>query len=269
MTSTRTSRGLELRSFRFPPGRELASHAHARPALIVTTAGRFEGSLAGRRYACESGDLAIVPAAARHSERMGPRGARSIVVMPSTVPGHPGHEIPACTLTVIKGPAVRRAAWRLAVEWTSSDRDAPLAIEECLEDLFLAITGDEEPGGREPVAPALRRSREFLEATLDRNPSLDDVAATAGMSRARLTRSFRRAFGYSVAGYRRRSRLDRAALLLRDTETALSEVAAAVGFYDQSHLTNAFKRWVGCSPGAFRRAQRGHVRPAELGPLGD
>ena len=48
-------------------------------------------------------------------------------------------------------------------------------------------------------------------------------------------------------------RVHRAAFLLREG-MAVSMVAAATGFADQSHLTRLFKRLVGVPPGEYQRA---------------
>jgi AraC family transcriptional regulator len=54
--------------------------------------------------------------------------------------------------------------------------------------------------------------------------------------------------------YTVRRRVERAKLLLRRNKGNLAEVAAAVGFADQSHFTAAFRRETGTAPGRFRAA---------------
>jgi AraC-like DNA-binding protein len=49
-------------------------------------------------------------------------------------------------------------------------------------------------------------------------------------------------------------------MLTRDT--ALSEVALACGFTDQSHLSRLFRRCTGQSPAAWRRERREAVKTA-------
>jgi len=50
-------------------------------------------------------------------------------------------------------------------------------------------------------------------------------------------------------------RVERARALLLDGQRP-AEVAAAVGFYDQSHLTRYFKRYLGTAPSSwFSRAR--------------
>ncbi len=46
----------------------------------------------------------------------------------------------------------------------------------------------------------------------------------------------------------------RAEKWLRETAMPLVDIAAALGFADHASFNRAFKRWTGCSPGAFRRA---------------
>jgi AraC family transcriptional regulator len=67
-----------------------------------------------------------------------------------------------------------------------------------------------------------------------------------------LARVFRRHLGCTPGDYLRRRRLERAAVLLRETARPLSDVALHCGFADQSHFANAFKRHTGVTPGSYR-----------------
>jgi len=49
-----------------------------------------------------------------------------------------------------------------------------------------------------------------------------------------------------------RRRLERAELMLRNTQLPLSEIAAAMGLADQSHLTRHFHRLAGVAPSLIR-----------------
>jgi AraC-like DNA-binding protein len=44
--------------------------------------------------------------------------------------------------------------------------------------------------------------------------------------------------------------------VINDAES-LAEIAVACGFYDQSHLTNVFKRTTGFAPGEYRALIQG------------
>ncbi len=56
--------------------------------------------------------------------------------------------------------------------------------------------------------------------------------------------------------WRRRARGAMAETLLADARLSLAEVAERLGFSDLSSFSQAFKRWYGVPPGAYRSAAR-------------
>jgi AraC family transcriptional regulator len=93
---------------------------------------------------------------------------------------------------------------------------------------------------------------------------VDELAVTAGVSRAQLQRAFKGEFGHGPAAVLRALRLLRAADLLRRTDCDLATVAADTGFADPFHLSHAFKRLFGLAPRVWRAApDRGPDLPWE------
>ena len=82
---------------------------------------------------------------------------------------------------------------------------------------------------------------------------MGEVAASVGLSEYHFMRSFRAKSGMSVHSYLTLLRLNRAKILLAQGVSA-AETALQVGFCDQSHLINQFRRYFGVTPGAFARA---------------
>lgn len=107
-----------------------------------------------------------------------------------------------------------------------------------------------------PTAPGLAHGlRELLDARLLHGVTLDEAARLLHAHPTHLVRAFSGEFGIAPHQYLTARRLDRARRLLLDGLPP-GEVAAATGFYDQSHLNRSFKRLVGTTPGRFAR-QRG------------
>ena len=52
--------------------------------------------------------------------------------------------------------------------------------------------------------------------------------------------------------YLREIKIERAKTLLLTTEKSILEISILLGFHDQSHFTNTFKKFVGVSPLKFR-----------------
>jgi AraC family transcriptional regulator len=104
------------------------------------------------------------------------------------------------------------------------------------------------------AASVLRRIRAYIDAHIGEHISLDDLARQAGISRFHFARQFRLTTGESPMGYLRRVRIERSKSILQGRETTIAEIAATLGFSDQSHFTRTFGRLVGVSPGSFARS---------------
>lgn len=111
----------------------------------------------------------------------------------------------------------------------------------------------------------LRRIRSYIDAHIGERISLDDLARLAGVSRFHFARQFRLSTGESPMGYLRRLRIERSKSILQSRESTIAEVAATLGFSDQSHFTRTFGRLVGVSPGSFARSDDWRSEPAEAG----
>lgn len=101
----------------------------------------------------------------------------------------------------------------------------------------------------------LRRACEFIEANLDGDPSIADVADACGLSSSYFAKAFRQAMGMPPHVWLSTRRIDRAKRLLIEERLELSEIAVACGFVDQSHFSRTFVKIEGCSPGKWRRSR--------------
>jgi AraC family transcriptional regulator len=134
-----------------------------------------------------------------------------------------------------------------------------------LEETALAVIGEVQQSLSDGAAPApLPRQDEralaaahYIESRAEAPLTLDDVAASVGVSAFHLMRIFRRAIGVTPHQYLMRVRLLRAVQMLRDTEEPVTTIAYDTGWSDLSNFTRTFRREVGCSPGQFRLADRG------------
>lgn len=101
---------------------------------------------------------------------------------------------------------------------------------------------------------ALVRARERLAEGAGPAPSLAELAREAGVSRYQFLRAFSTRFGLPPAAWAGQQRLARAEGALA-CGMALADAAAASGFADQSHMTRAFRRFRGYTPGQFAAAR--------------
>ncbi len=146
-------------------------------------------------------------------------------------------------------------AVKLYREFRAPDRFSPLAFEGLALEIVAAVSRRAvRAEGRPPRW--LGRVTEMLRASLQGEVSLRRVAEEAGVHPVYFARQFRRHHGCTVGEYVRRLRVEAACREIACSDVPLSEVADRVGFYDQSHLTNAFKRLTGMTPAEYRRSFR-------------
>ena len=103
----------------------------------------------------------------------------------------------------------------------------------------------------------LRRVMAYVDARLGSPISLDDLANVAGVSRFHFHRQFRKTVGVTPREYVLRARIERAKGLLTDSDLTVGEVSGAVGFADQSHFSNIFRRLTAMTPRGFRNSMSG------------
>jgi len=141
---------------------------------------------------------------------------------------------------------VRRASAILRI-------DLPRAISAVAAPLSSAAPPRSIRGGLAPWQ--VRRVTTHVETNLDAAITTKELAALARLSLFHFCRAFRDSFGESPHGYVTRRRVERAQGLMLTTNTSLGQIAADCGFTDQAHLSRLFRRIVGESPGAWRRAR--------------
>ena len=95
----------------------------------------------------------------------------------------------------------------------------------------------------------------YIEANLDTPLRNTELAALARLSPCHFNHAFRNSFGHAPRAYIIRRRLERAQDLMLSTDSSLSQIAANCGLADQAHFNRLFRKVVGDSPGAWRRAR--------------
>ncbi|UIX33799.1 GlxA family transcriptional regulator [Streptomyces sp. GQFP] len=115
---------------------------------------------------------------------------------------------------------------------------------------FIVQAQPPAPAGA-TMEPVLR----WLEEQADRDDlTLADIAAQAGMSTRTLNRRFREQTGTTPLQWLHRARVRRAQHLLETTTHPVERIATQTGFGSPTAFRDRFKRVVGTSPHAYRRA---------------
>lgn len=107
---------------------------------------------------------------------------------------------------------------------------------------------------REAQLPAcskeIERACAFMRQRFSEHISLEDICRCASLSKSTLLRAFAREKGITPYRYLEVIRMNEARRLLEQGEMP-ADVAARLGYADQSHLTNHFARFFGLTPGMY------------------
>jgi AraC family transcriptional regulator len=99
----------------------------------------------------------------------------------------------------------------------------------------------------------LRRVLDYIEANLEADLSLEQLAGVACLSRFHFARAFKAAVGLSPHRHVSARRLEHAKRLLRRDDRSLADIALALNFSCQANFTRAFVQATGQTPGRYRR----------------
>lgn len=107
--------------------------------------------------------------------------------------------------------------------------------------------------------PEMLRIVEYVRANYREKLSVADMARVAGISVSSQERLFRKTFGLTPLMYLRKTRLNAACKMLRETGVGLSSIAVRCGFNDQTNMTRAFRLELKITPLRYRRRFSNHT----------
>jgi AraC family transcriptional regulator len=158
-------------------------------------------------------------------------------------------------------PAIHRTATALAAEAAQGGAGSKLLIDSLATQLCVQILRhhadvrfrEPTPGGEEALSFAQERAvRGYIRDHLHESISLDDLAASVGLSRFHFARRFRRSAGTSPHAFVLSQRVELAQTMLARTDLPIADIAARCGFADQSHMNRVFQKRIRTTPGLYR-----------------
>lgn len=102
----------------------------------------------------------------------------------------------------------------------------------------------------------VERSIRYMEQHYKEECSLAAVAAHVHLNPNYFSNLFKKQTGESFSGYLTRLRMEKARMLLTNTDMKITEIAEAVGYSDSNYFATAFKQAAGCSPSEYRKQPR-------------
>lgn len=99
----------------------------------------------------------------------------------------------------------------------------------------------------------LRRIKELVDAKMEDDLSLDEMAQSVSLSTAHFARMFRQSTGETPHQFVLRQRVERAKVMLRAPDARVLDVSVACGFKTQQHFAQVFRDACRVSPTEYRQ----------------
>jgi AraC family transcriptional regulator len=244
--------GFHYRVTEYRGGLALPNHRHEHAKMSTAIRGGYTESFAGAgRFECDGRTLLMKPPDVGHTDHY---LANTLCLTVDLAP----HALDLVRSfsplfgkvkeTRLRSPIIPR----IMSELQSPDSVSGLVLEALALELISVVARRDTP--RSDSATVFARACEFLDAHLASPLRMADVANAAHTHPAQLARVFRTHAACSPGQWLRARRVEIAKTLLRGGEAPIAAIALQLGYYDQSHFTNAFRREVGVAPAEFRRA---------------
>lgn len=140
----------------------------------------------------------------------------------------------------------------------------PASAHECERQLFLqtlrslvdTVAAEYAFDSAREYASAFRQALSGVQERLHEPAlSLRSLAAEHGVSERHLARLFRQHLGKTFSQHVREIRMQKAALLLKQSRHGVKTIAGMVGYCNASHFGRDFRLLMNCTPTAFRNQQ--------------
>lgn len=135
-------------------------------------------------------------------------------------------------------------------------------IKNTLELLALSLLSSESTERRERVEryeQYLHRHgltaeiQEYLQENLQKSIRLEDISSRFSYSLSSIRRIFREETGTTIMAYLTDLRMEKAKMLLTNSDLTVDDIASATGYSSLYYFSNAFKAHTGKSPSQYRK----------------
>ena len=119
-----------------------------------------------------------------------------------------------------------------------------------------------EPDGVKGGNKHVRRAIKFINENYFRDIKVSDIAGDSGIHPCYMHRIFMSDMGVPISQYLLCVRMEKAAVLLVNTNLSMQEIANLTGIKNQQYFGNLFKKWGGVTPTAYRGSHVSEYRGA-------
>ncbi|MBQ7390045.1 MAG: AraC family transcriptional regulator [Clostridia bacterium] len=238
----------------------LVPHWHEHIEMMFLCEGECDFHVGGRSYTATPGDLMIVNTTEIHSFTVKKHiSFYSLLLFPSFFDDVKDRGLKLESL-VVSDERVCELFSDMCREYTEEQKLSDVMLKShayALVGYLGRKYSNSNPESESPSTDLSRLARlhqvlEYIEENYSERITTKDLASSCFLSEEHFCRFFKGAVGKTVTEYINQYRVEKASVLLANTEEPIGRVGASVGFDDLNYFSRIFKKIKGCSPNKFR-----------------
>ena len=139
--------------------------------------------------------------------------------------------------------------WAIQIEGETSFRKLEKMHEEMVRSYCILVKNY----SLDEFSPLVRRTINYISINLSGELTVQSLGGELGVTPDYLSRIFKKETGTTIIDYINRRRIDASLKLLNATDLQIQDIASYVGIGEVSYFGRLFKRYIGMSPGSYRR----------------
>ena len=104
------------------------------------------------------------------------------------------------------------------------------------------------------LSPAIRTCLDYIQQNITEKITISDIARATGYAGYYISSLFRKELSVGIGDYVKRQKIEYAKLLLKNSDTDISEIAERLHFSTPSYFSAIFKEYAGVTPSEYRAA---------------
>lgn len=142
-----------------------------------------------------------------------------------------------------------------------ADSLSELLLPVLLSELLIMLAKEQKAGAKKDTThhqiykhQLVNDIIEYLEANLDQNFSIDELAAHFYISPSYLKKVFKKYTSYSIINFFRTMKMNKAKELMRESELNVTDIGLLLGYDSVHHFSNTFKKYTGLCPSSYKNS---------------
>ena len=126
-------------------------------------------------------------------------------------------------------------------------------VFDCLKEFCCGYLARQSAQQESESVRPIRKAKQYIQEHYSEPITQEEVSSAVGLSPAYFSVLFKKTEGEGFARYLINVRMEQAKILLRESNSPVSEICRLVGYNDVKHFTHTFEKAAGVKPAVYRK----------------